>query len=276
MRVLFKAGATITDITKFVRGYKSDSYAMSYASGNAIYIGTDLPFNHFYLKLGDTVNAVAATTMSVANYKYNEFNASVEISDETNGLFKSGFVQFTPDRFEGWQSRATNDMHGTTITELSTVSIYDLFWTKITFNQTLTAAIDISWIGQKFSDDFDLFSEYPIFNDNMRLSAFELGKLDWEEQTATAAEIIVKDLQAKGIIWSKNQILERDVFKLASVSKTAQIIYNAFGKDYLDRALMAKQEYEARISHAINRVDSNANGVLDPQEKKMKTGWLSR
>jgi hypothetical protein len=271
MRVLFKTGSTVTDITRKVEKLKTDNYAMSYNVGDSIYIGQDFPFNHFYLKMGATPNAIA-TTMSIQCYGQNSFTSAVNVIDDTNGLFNSGFVEFTPDRQTSWQRQSTND-GSQSITELNTVYIYDLYWIKITFNQTLTASINLNWIGQKFSDDDDLFSEFPIFNDTDTMSVFESGKTSWEDQHATAADLIVKDLKGKGIIISKEQILERDQFKLASVSKVAQIIYTSFGKDYIDRVETSKKEYAERINIALPKVDLNSNAILDLKEKSNSTGW---
>lgn len=274
MRVLFKTGSTITDITRKVEKLKTDSYSMSYSIGDAIYIGQDFPFNHFYLKMGTVKNAVTAA-MTVQYYGQSGFTDSVNLMDDTLAIFNSGFVEFTPNRQSSWQKKSTND-NNETISELSSVYIYDLYWIKITFNQNLTPAINVNWIGQKFSDDYDLYSEYPIFNDADTMSVYEAGKTDWEEQHATSAELIVKDLKGKGIIFSKEQILERDQFKLASVSKTAQIIYTSFGKDYLDRVEQSKKEYSERINIALPKVDLNNNAILDLKEKNNQVGWGTR
>jgi hypothetical protein len=274
MRAFFKTGSTITEFTKEIAGYKSGNYDLTYVAGDAIYLAAELPFNHFYIKLGTTVNALSSD-MTISNYRSSAFTSAVNLVDQTSGLFASGFVDFTVDRQAGWDLSNTNS-DGSVITELSTITVYDMYWAKITFNNTLTASIDLNWIGNKFSDDYDLFSEHPNLNDTDVLTAFESGKTNWEEQAVRAAEIIIKDLQTKKIIFRKEQVLDREVFKLASISKTAQIIYTAFGKDYVEKAIMMKNEYESRIKIAFNRVDTSGDGSLSIPEKFNSTGWLSR
>lgn len=78
------------------------------------------------------------------------------------------------------------------------------------------------------------------------------------------------------MIWSKNQILDRDDFKLACVSKTAEIIYNAFGDDYMDQKVAARNEYSARFKRINFSVDKNSDGALSVYEQKTKVGYFSR
>jgi len=137
---------------------------------------------------------------------------------------------------------------------------------KITFSADLTADTALSWVGQKFSDDNDLGSEYSDLVRLSMLAAFETGKTTWEEQHVRAAGLIVKELMANSTIIEKEQILEREDFKYASVSKCAEIIYGGLGDDYKDDKKLAKDEYAIRINSAMPKIDKDANARFDDYE----------
>lgn len=275
MRILYSDNGTLTEVTKTLGDYKSGDLTFSYVAGqDYIYIGSDVPLNHFYIKMGATVNAVSAS-MIIEIWNGKEWIDVVHTLDESNALFLSGFVEFVPDRDDLWQMESTN-YKGEQVTGLSGVVIYDQYWFRISFDATLTPSTVISWIGNLFSVDNDLFSEFPVFNSSTLKTAFESSKTTWEEQHVRAAEMIIKDLKKKQIISAAGQILERDDYRLASVSKTAQIIFTAMGDDYLDDLVEARKEYDSRLDSSIHKIDRNADGILDEKEKFVRSGFMTR
>jgi hypothetical protein len=275
MRILYSDNGTVSDSTTSVANYKTGDLTFSYvASQDYIYIGSDLPFNHFYLKMGGTVNAVSAT-MAIELWDGKEWVDTVEVLDGTNGLSQSGFVQFTPNKDEDWQRESTNH-NGNRVEGLTSIVIYDMYWMRISFNATLTPSIIVSWIGNLFSDDNDLYGEYPVFNSTALKTQFETAKSTWEEQHVRAAEMVIKDLKSKQVILSGSQILERDDYRLPAVCKTAQIIFTAMGDDYVDDAATAKKEYDMRMDLSVHKIDLNNDGILDVKEQFSRVGFFSR
>jgi len=264
MKILFNN----EDITRFVERPDSKSVVKSITPTDVIYIGTDFPFNHFYLKMGTASNTVSAV-MKVEYYG-NGWNEVVQLTDETNSLSSSGFVKFTPNKNSAWN--LVSDSQEIGITNIN----YNKYWTRITFDQELSSDIEISYIGNKFSDDEDLFSEFPVFNDSNFMKAFQLGKTDWEEQTIRASDIIIEELIKKKVIVSGNQILDISRFRSASISKTAEIIFSSFGNDYIEQKDAARKEYLSRLDMSSFSVDSNNNAILEPVEIVSRVGWLSR
>lgn len=273
-RILYSDNGTIVDLTSEINNYHSDSYEFAdfVASEDYIYVGNIVPFNHFYLKMATA--SVASTTMTVEYWTGSVWRPVVELMDETNGLTEDGFVTFVPDRNHVW---INSDTSGTqNVTGLTSVTIYNKYWIRISFNEDLTDACSLSWIGQIFSNDDDLGSEYPeLVTANVKTS-FESGKTNWEEQHVKAAELIVRDLIKQRIIFDKGQILERESFTLASVSKVAEIIMNSFGDDYTDQKLQAYKEYKRRLDRSIYDVDNNLDGELNPGEMATRQGFLRR
>lgn len=257
-----------TEISKETERLDDSVYKLNYTSGSYLYIATDFPFNHIYFKLGDVVNSISAT-MKIEYYGSN-WNEVVELRDGTNGLTKSDFVEFTPSRNASWSLQTDSTVIG-----LSKV-VYEKYWTRISFNETLTANIDLSFVGNKFSDDQDLFAEYPIFSNSDFMSAFKLGKDSWEEQHIKASEMINMDLIKKGVILGPEQLLERRKFIGSSVCKTAEIIFTAFGNDYVEQKTAAREEYFKRLDLSQYSIDVNSDGILSPVDVQTKVGWLSR
>ena len=172
-RILFSDNGTIRDLTTNLSKYKSGTETIDYVTAeDAIYVGSRYPFNGFYLKMGSTVNAVSAE-MSIEYWsgRSRSFQSAVEVIDETNAFSNSGHITFVTDKDEGWVREDTSsDQGGQEIEELNTVRIYDRYWAKITFNQTLTVGVELSFVGQKFSNDDDLGAEYPDLNRSTMLS----------------------------------------------------------------------------------------------------------
>lgn len=274
MRIFFKDGPQITEITKQINSYKSDTYLMTLTPSDAIYIATDFPMNHLFIKMGYNANVVNAS-LSVHYYGSQGWAASVNTNDYTNCFLKSGFVEFTPNKDVPWLLSNTNS-NGQSVDGLEGVTVYEQYWTKLTVNQSLTENIELEYIGHKFSEDEDLFSEFPIFNDSSFLAGFEAGKTNWEEQAIKAADLIIQDLIKKSVIIGPEQILNRNVLLPASVCKVAEIIFNAFGRDYVEQRLLAKEEYARRLDLSRYVVDQNNNGVIEPVDVRFKQGWLSR
>jgi len=267
MRVLFKDNLGEVEITSTTERLDGTAFSMEFVVGNFIYIASDLPYNHTYFSLltKNTADAKMKIEYWAGNNKWIEV---VELRDDTRGLKESGYIEFTPNKDHGW---VCDDSSKVGLTKV----VYDKYWTRISFDVDLTE-VTLNYMGHKFSDDSDLFSLYPIFNNDDLLTAFEVGKETWEAQAVEAAKDIILDLKKKGVILKPEQILERRNFIKASVAKTAEIIFNAFGKDYSEQKKDAEADYSKKIDLKQYDVDTNSDAILQPQETKMKSGWLSR
>lgn len=274
MRIFFKDVSNVVEITKQINTYKSDTYTLTMNATDAIYIASDFPLNHFFVKMGAVLNE-SASEMIIDYWSNQGWLPVVNKNDYTEAFSQSGYVEFTPDRDHQWLRENTNSS-GQSVEGLESVVVYDKYWTRIKFTNNLDAGVDLEWIGSKFSDDDDLFSEYPIFNDSTFLTSFEANKIDWEEQHVKAANLIIQDLKKKNVIIGPEQVLDRSIMLPASVCKTAEMIFNAFGKDYNEQRLAAKNEYDRRIDLSAYAVDENNNGILDISDIQAKQGWLSR
>ena len=280
-RIIYSDNTVLNNITDELNNYHTGETGITFvAAEDALYVGSNLPFNHLYCKMGATVNE-NASVMTVELWDGTEWQAVAELNDGTDlsgaTFGQSGYVEFTPDKNENWTREDTVDADGTeSVTGLGDIKIYDKYWVKITASADLTANLTIAWIGQIFSDDDDLDSEYPELLDTSLMSAIKSGKTDYQEQAVRSANIIIKDLKRKKIILDKNQILVREDLMLSSVSKIAEITYTMLGDDYVDNKAAAKKEYIERLNSAFPIVDKNNNARVEPVETIPDHGNLFR
>lgn len=277
-RILYSDNGVLTDYSSALNDYHSQDAVIPQfvATEDAIYIGNTVPFNHVFLKLS-VVNALSSL-VSVKYWTNDGWISAAEIIDETKtsgkSLSRSGFITWTPTKDNAWISEDTNYKNAT-VDGLSSVVIYDLYWLKLTFSANLTANLTLDWVGQKFSDDDGLGVEFPELVRSAVMQAWESGRTSWEEQHVSAADIMAKDMIARGLILEKGQILDRFDLDKASVQKVAEIIYGGLGADYVDKKIASRKEYETRLNSAFPRVDLNMNGRLDANERT-QSGKLYR
>lgn len=270
-RVFHSDNGTLTDFTNELHKYRSQTASLTFvAAEDYLYIGNIAPFNHFFVKMA-TANT-ASTAMTLEYWGGSTWSAVAELDDQTDGLTKDGFVSWVPDRNSGWTRQDTEAK----VTGLETLNIYDRYWARVKFDNDLDDPTVIQWLGQKFSDDEDLNAEYPdLVRSNVK-TAFETGKVDWEEQHVKAAEIIIQDLIRKKVIYTKNQVLERETYRLASAALVAHIVYNTFGDDFVDQANSARNEYKERMSKSVFDVDLDGDAELDRREVSTRQGFMFR
>jgi hypothetical protein len=274
-RVIHSDNGTLLDLSQSLRDFYAETAALPIvAAQDYLYLGSEFPFNHRYINI-DTAND-QASAMTVHIWDGTEWKQCVDVFDGTKvdgkTLAQSGIVSWWPDKDDAWQRDDTN-YSSQTITGLSAATIYDLYWVRISFSANLNASTSLKYIGQKFSNLDDLRGEYPDLVRPDVMQSFETGKTDWVEQEIRAAELIGEDLKARGVIFSKDQILSYEEFKSASIHKVAEIIYSPFNEE---KRVICHGKFKAAMNKKIFKIDENGNGKLDPVEKVQNQGWLSR
>lgn len=286
-RIIRKDNTVLTDLSIKLNDSHSGSENLDIvASEDALYIGSDMPFNHRYFEVSSPNLNTSAVTVSL--WDGNSWVAAVDVLDQTSvggkTFSQSGIISWVPDRDETW----TREISTEEITDLTTLKIYDYYWVKLTFSNNLTAFVDnvdptpdtastaLSYIGHKFAEDNDLRAYYPDLLLSATLTAFTAGKTTWNEQHIAAAEEIVKDLRKKRIVFSRNQILDWEQFNLAAIHKVAKLIFTSFGENYRVEREQAEKDYLTAIQMQVFNVDTNKNARLDLEEKVVVTGFRRR
>lgn len=277
-RVLYSDNGTLTDFSVNMNKYHTgtSTIAQFVAAQDYLYIGSRWPFNSFYMAF-ETANT-ASTTLSIDYWDGNEWQAAVDVIDQTNGFNQDGLITFVPDEGEsGWVREDTVQRDGSEqVTGLQGVTIYDQFWLRLSFSSDLDASTSLKWLKYKFISDEDLYAEYPIFNSSTLRDAYESGKANWEEQVVVGSHLVVDELIKNGVITSGNQLLDWSKMESVAVPKIAEVIFNALGDDYDDDRIKARNEFKARSGNKVFHVDYSGDARLNNAELRLRSGHFFR
>lgn len=274
-RVLFSDNGTIVDLTLNLNEYKFGSSIIPFvAAEDYIYIGSSLPFNHKYFEM-DAVNS-NASEIQISVWDGQVFNPVADIQDATESsgvsLSSSGIVRFTSDREKVW----TRELDSFDVTGLETTKIYQMYWLRIGFSADLSLTTAISYIGQRFCIDSDIYDYYPDLNQSTLKVAFASGKTDWDEQCFIATNIIVRDLKRRYSILNSNQIIDYELFNEPAIHKAAEIIYHGLGQPYYEVRNACRERYLYAMEQGYLRIDQDKDGLLSDKERQTKQGYFTR
>lgn len=281
-RVFFSDNGVITDYTRQLNDFRStDKATIGYVAGeDHLYIGSDYPFNNQFVDLS-AVNAAA----SVMNIKLwageNEgWKDAVDIIDFTSSsgvsLSNAGHFTWKRDRDEPW----SREDESTDVVGLETAPlIYGFYWIRLSWNANITTTI--SYIGNRFSNDDELYSLYPDLNNQTMRDQWDRGnpsgtKTTWDEQSFVAADAIIRALKTGDIVVSDSQLMDFEIFKDASIHKTAEIIYGGMGRASQDDKVNAKTSYKDAINIKNFGVDLSRDGNLSRAEKATSATYMRR
>lgn len=274
-RVIFEDDTTLNDLSVKLNTWQSGTETLPIvAADDAIYIGSDAPFSFRFLKVS-TVNDQASVA-SVALWDGSAWQSAVDVIDETaiSGvtLAQSGNLRWKKSKDYSWAKQDTEDMTGSGLT---TLKIYGLYWAKITFSADLKNTTALQYVGHKFASDEELQGFYPDLTSTVA-GKFQSGKTTWDDQLIAASEVISRKLQSEGRTYSRNSILNPDLFTEACVHKAAEIIYSAFGDDYKDNREESKKNFKEAMEVGNFQIDFDQDTVLDPSENTRVVGLVRR
>ena len=268
-RFYWNDDGTLTDQT--IQWANPHSNAAVWDGQSYLYISSFLPFNHKYFDV--SVANDKAGTLAVQIWYDNQWVSVVDILDYTSKLTSSGNIVFTIDDEKGWEQEEDSS----DITELSTTKIYGAYWSRINLATASASALSINYIGHKFAEDEDLFLKYPMLRNTALMTAFKTGKTDWKDQLILASEFVVADLKSRGLLISKNQILDIKRFKNACCYKAADIIFNGLGGDkWIDYIEKAQARYSEDMNMDNFGIDVNADGAPSRAEKTTRIRRMHR
>lgn len=274
-RVIYSNNGTLSDISLEMNNFRSGTSVIPYvATEDYIYIGSILPWSSRWFEVS-VANAVTASI--VVEYYDSTWKTGVDVFDTTSvsgkTLAQSGYVRFSRNRRQNSWQRTSETAQ---ISELSSLYIYDMYWMRISFSASLTGTTALKYIGNKFSGDSELYSQYPDLNQSALKLQFASGKTTWDEQSFIAARTISEDLKTKEMIYSSDQILDPTAFELASVHKTAEIIYGALGDAFKDNRDRANVSYNKEMNKRYKNIDVTGDGDLSLEERGVSYGSLHR
>ncbi len=273
-KAIWNDDASLIDLSQKLSDFYNDPVVLALdATDDYLYLGADYAFNHRFIDIRRP-NSDAATISAIETWNGSSWDAVAQILDDTqdadgNTFGKSGIIGWVPDRNQAWGREDTTE----DIAELASLKIYDKYWIRLTFSADLTATTEINYVGHRFSRDDDLRARYPDLLNPEALNAFEQGKTNWNAQHILAAEELIRDMKRDLDIWTVDQILDWQLFTDASVHKVASMIFNGFGRDYIDNKNAAEKDYAIARNKKIFNTDKNNNAILRPAEKIAQVGF---
>lgn len=268
-RVLLKDNLSLTDISAILSDpYTGDQALTAVAAEDALYLGSDMPFNHRFLMLSKK-NTVSGT-LAVKVWDGSAFTSVEDVQDLTSiagvPFARNGILRFTLPKNVGWgyvyDSSEIDELSALSATMKSKAN----YWIKVTFSGAFD--FELRYVGFRFARDADLKSYYPDLLSERMMTAFNAGvpMQNWDALHVVAAEEIIKDLRAEEIVWSPNQVLDPETFTDAACHKMAEMAFKPLGKG--ERRDDAMADYKRAMAKKVFNVDKNGNGRLDVEDKQ--------
>lgn len=238
------------------------------AAEDYLYVGQYYPFNNLFFEVGSVVNAVA----SVATVQYwdgTTWRTAVDVLDQTKAsgasMGRNGVMQWSPNQDYQWSVvQDTSDTGAPT--ELSTVTIYDLYWARIKWSANFTASTVLKSISYAFTDTNTLYSLDPELDEYL-VAWGGSSKTNWDEQILTASKHVVADLRSRGFIAGPGNVIRFDDVFLPTAWLTLSLIYSNLGSAFNERKADARAQYRALLNLSRFTFDQNKNARPDSSER---------
>lgn len=266
LTVLHDDNSVFLDRSSVAQSFVRDTFVLDYTvSEDALYIGYRKPVNVFYIDL--TVLNTVSASLTLEYYKGGDTNAftSLDHSDDTMGLSRSGFVQ--------WERNPEDE-------EEVGINGTELYWYKLTWDATLTSTTEIRAINIIFSDDSDLRTYVPSITASRYLPNNETTHvLSHVASRNHILQRLVNDGKIKinfsnGEFSEVNQfdILDVNQLREASTLKTLSIIYGDLSDSPDDKYQIKADMYERFFENTyVNlkflNIDVDDDGIEDQFEE---------
>lgn len=258
LTVLIDDNTSFIDVTEKAADFLRDEFAHDFvATEDYLYLGFKRPFSAAYVELIDVSTAGAVATLEV--YDGSTW-VDATLQDETAGLSRSGFWQFSKDEM------TQTEVNGTT-----------LFWARVSFDVT-TGAVAFRGINIVFSDDAALKAEFFDI-DNPKL--LPSGQASHISAHVAARNHIIQKLRNQNYIkvnasTGLENLTPWDLLDIHEVKSAA--CYLALSKIFFvlsdnpeDNYWTKYREYQDKFEEAFRlatlSIDNNDDGIPDSDEK---------
>lgn len=286
-RVFFDfGGGALVDQTTLLNNFRAGTVTGAILSTGYIYIGQVLPFAHKYFHIITDPPISNTASLTVEYWAGDQWIPTVDLRDGTGAggdatktMSQSGYIKFRPDPDEqGWQADDTDEMDGSGLENGPRIPC--MYWARLSFSASLSAQ-EFNYIGQKFSNDDEMYSWYPGLNNQRLRDTYEQDspagtKTDWEEQSFMSAEMVVRDLKQSNIIISQAQLMDTDLFNLESIHKQAEIIFGGVDRRGPEDEGKAHNRWKKARELARKNIDENGDGKLSKGEQNSRQFFAGR
>lgn len=274
LRLLRSTNGTLNDQSLQNQEDASTTLLDINAAQDCLYIGQQFPFNNLYIK-SSVANALASN-ITIEYWDGSNWVFAVDILDGTkNGVStfaRSGCIQFSPNFHNRWQLVYDTSEANVAPSELTTVTIYNLYWIRIKFTGNLTPTTASKKICYAFTThqqigkrDSTLVNYLPAFN-----------VTSWEDYIISASQDVISDLKRMNLIIDRGQVLKIEDVSSATDWKTIQSLYFELGGDYQINYTNATRRYEEAIDLKSFSFDMNKDAYQQPIETDYQQARMSR
>lgn len=271
LTLLHDDNSVFTDYSHKVASFGKDKITLTVTnSEDYLYVGFNKPINAIYVNIESQSGTEGS--LNVEYYNGANYVSLSGVSDDTLGVYRSGFIQ--------WPKEQTDQAK-------STVDSREMYWYRFKPSVDRTAIV-ISGLNLVFSDDYQLSLEQPLINtteflgDEVSHIKSHVASKEQIIQKFRNSDYVVTDIDGNKQnlnIWDLHDIQE---VRLAAtylalskiyynMSDDAEDVWNVKSKDF-------NSKYEKFIQIARLSVDINDDGIIDDVENKprTKTGFMYR
>lgn len=253
-------GSAYTNVSSEAADPTLDIFTHDFDTNKYLYVGYCKKIGALYIHLDETKNIIVGTMK--LEYWNGTAWTQVTAVDQTSYLKRSGIINWAPPA-----DAAANTVDG--------ISNY---WIRISGSITATPAVDISYVGLVFSDDYDIGLEYPSV---LKECFYPQNESDFMIYHVSAKDYIMSELLRKGytktIDGVKEPINQWDVLDISELRQASlyyamsQIFFNLSDNsndNYWQKYLEYKSKFENAFNLGMLRIDQNNNGQVDPDENQ--------
>lgn len=259
LTIKYSDNGVFSDFSNDFQDFTRDTQSLNLVtSEDKLYVGFFKPINKFYIDL-NTVNSVT-NIITVKYYNGTAFTTVAGQIDETKGVTRSGFMQ--------WTREQTNQV-------VTTIDGVELFWYEVTTDINHADAV-YNAIGLIFADDKDLAEQVPEINDPAHLAGLASHIL----AHVSSKKWIIQDLRNRnygkrdedGILQDITawDVLDIEQINQAALFKALSIIYFNYSDEpndiYEKKSKTYNAQYKSSMELAKLRLDTDDDGVLDTNE----------
>lgn len=277
-KIIFSDNSVLADNSRDLNDYQAGTTALSWvATQDALFVGSPYPFTSKYIKVS-TANPSGSARLSISYWDGTAWRSMSDFTDHTvssgRTLARSGYLEFATDKRYTWTACDTVDSNDQEkVTGLGDVTVYDMYWIKITATEDLSATL--SWCGDIFCQDADLGALSPHLLNATFMTDWKAAKTDWEEQRVVATDLIIQALKNLHLE-DANLLLNKSELCLATVYQTMAVIYGAMGDGYTEQAAESADTATKLLKTKNITKDNNLDGRRNPTEGGIRTVRLVR
>ncbi len=259
LTIKYSDNGSFSDYSQDFQDFTRDVQALDIvAAEDKLYVGYYKPINKLYIDFNSP-----NTATNVCTLKYFNGSAFVDVAgqiDETKGLTRSGFMQWTREQAD----QAATSVDGV-----------ELYWYELTVSVD-TVDMVVNAIGLIFADDKDLAEQIPNINDSAHLA----GKPSHILAHVSTAKWMIQDLRNKNYgkrdadgnfqditVWD---LLDIDQINQAATLKALATIFFNYSDEpndiYEKKSKAYESAYKSAMSLATLRLDVNDDGHKDITE----------